>query len=117
MNTDKKLIDSLYKKYRRKPDTLDERGLHLLADYIVDEQGLEIDDDGIVFTDMDPLSPFKVIKLDNIYGVKDMGGLLAMVMHSSIIFFNKKTHEASVHIKQPTFADKMANILLKFRGR
>lgn len=110
MIADKKLIDSLYKRYRRRPDTLDERNLYLLADYIVDEQGLELDDDHIVFTGMDKNSPFREILLKNINGVEDLGGLLAIVLHSTIIFFNKSTHAASVHIRPLRMRDKLANI-------
>lgn len=111
MNTDKKLIDSLYKRFRRKPETLDERGLHLLADFIVEEQGIELDEDHIVFTEMAAISPFREILLNNIHGVADLGGLLAIVMHSSIIFFNKITHEATVHIKPASFGDRLAHML------
>ncbi|MCM1310097.1 MAG: hypothetical protein NC301_03610 [Bacteroides sp.] len=117
MKADKKLIESLYKTYRRKPETLDERGLYLLADYIVDEQGVEIDDDCIIFSEMDAVSPFRMIRLNNIHGVADLGGLLAIVMHSSIIFFNKTTHEASVHIKPLTLRDKLADKLSRFSSK
>lgn len=111
MTADSKLIESLYRRFRRRPATLDERGLHLLAGYIVDEQGLELDDDRLVFTEMEPMSPFREILLNNINGVADLGALLAIVMHSSIIFFNKTTHAASVHIKPNTLRDRLAHLL------
>lgn len=110
MIADKTLIEKLYKRFKKRPASLDERGLYLLADYMVDEQGLELDEDRVVFTKMDKLSPFREILLNNIHGVADLGGLLAIVMHSSIIFFNKTTQESTVHIKPMTFGDKLAHM-------
>lgn len=111
MKTDQDLINSLYKRHRKRPSTLGERGLHLLADFIVEESGMELDDDKILFTEMSETSPFRAIRLDNINGVEDLGGVLAIVMHSSIIFFNKSTHEASVHIKPLSFIDRLSHLL------
>lgn len=110
MTTNQKVIQQLYRRFRRRPSTLDERGLHLLADYIIDEQGIELDEDRIVFTGMEPTSPFREIPLNNIHGVADLGKLLAIVFHSSIIFFNKQSHEATVHIKPPTLRDRLAHL-------
>ncbi len=107
MTNDQQLIRSLYKRFSRRPSTLDERQLHLLADFIVEQRGLELDDDRLIFTEMEPLSPFREIRLDNINGVADLGKLLAIVMHSSIIFLNKETLAATVHLKPPTFADRL----------
>lgn len=111
MTTDQKIIRQLYRRFHRRPATLDERGLHLIADHIVDEQGIELDDNRIVFTEMDCMSPFKEILLDNIHGVVDLGKLLAIVLHSSIIFFNKQTHETSVHIKPASLRDRLTHLL------
>ncbi len=111
MMSDKKLIDSLYKRYHRRPDTLDERHLYLLVDFIVDEQGVELNDDRIVFTGIDEHSPFREIRLNNINGVEDLGGWLAIVLHSTIIFFNKDTHEVSVHIRPISLRDRLSSIL------
>ena len=99
MTTDSQIIKSLYKRFGRRPSTLDERCLYLLADMIVEQRGLELDGENIVFTMVDKASPFRSIPLDNINGVADLGGLLAVVLHSSIIFINKETMAASVHIR------------------
>lgn len=109
MNGNNNIIQSLYKRYRKKPNSLDGRNLYLLADYMVDEQGLELDEDCVIFTGMDKASPFREILLNNIHGVEDLGALLAIVMHSSIIFFNKTTHEATVHIKPASLRDKIVH--------
>lgn len=108
MTADNALITDLYKRFRRCPPSLDERGLHLLADYIVDARWMELDDDRIVFSGMDKSSPFREILLRNINGVTDLGQLIAIVMHSSIIFFNKHSGEASVHLRQPSRLELLA---------
>lgn len=99
MKADSNLTDSLYRRFRRRPESLEERGLYLLADNIIEQDGMTLDGDRLVFSEMDAASPLRSIVLDNIHGVADLGGLLAIVMHSSIIFFNKSTHETSVHLK------------------
>lgn len=100
MRADNKLIDSLYRRFSRRPESLEARGLYLLADNIIDRNGLDLEGDRLIFSEMDATSPLRSILLDNIHGVADLGELLAIVMHSSIIFFNKATHETTVHLKQ-----------------
>lgn len=108
MITDRQLIKTLYKRFRRRPATLDARRLDLLADFIVDGRGLELDDNRIVFTSMEPSSPFRAIPLDNIHGVADLGKLLAIVLHSCIIFLNRQTLDVTVNIKPLTFSDRLS---------
>lgn len=99
MNNNHELIKSLYRRFRRKSVSLDDRHLDLLCDNIVDQNGLELDDDSIVFCSMPDNAPLKRIRLDNINGVAEFGPTVAIVMHSSIIFFNRVTHETSVNLR------------------
>lgn len=99
MNIDRKLIDDLYRRFRRRPSTLDERNLRLLADFIVEERGISLEADSLVFTESAPDSPVREILLENINGVADLGRHIAIVLHSSIIFFNKDTLQTSVHLR------------------
>lgn len=99
MDISSDLIDGLYKRFPRRPATLDERNLRLLADYIVEDRGVSLCDDRIVFTEMSADSPFREILLENIHGVADLGNMLAVVLHSSIIFLDCRTLEAFVHVK------------------
>lgn len=99
MNSDQQLIRSLYKRFNRRSASLDDRRLDLLCDNIVDQHGLELDDDCIVFSAMEPDAPLRSIRLDNIHGVAELGDVLAIVLHSSIIFFNRRTLRTSVHLK------------------
>lgn len=99
MNTNRDIIKSLYRQFRRKSASLDDRHLDLLCDNIVDQNGLELDDDSIVFTSMPDNAPLKRIRLDNINGVAEFGPSVAIVLHSSIIFFNRLTHETTVNLR------------------
>lgn len=111
--TDQELINSLYKRFGHQPATLDERHFDLLADYIVDGRGIELDDDIIIFTHIAGKSPLRRIPLRNINGVADLGGLLAIVLHSAIIFFNKQTLAVTVHLRHLTFTQRLK---LKIKG-
>ena len=101
MNSDRKLIDSLYKRFNRRSASLDDRRLDLLCDNIIDRRGLELDDDCIVFSAMEPDAPLRSIRLDHIHGVAELGDVLAIVLHSSIIFFNRRTLRTTVDLKPP----------------
>lgn len=93
------IIKSLYKKFKRQPSDLDGRHLDLLCDNIVDQRGIELDDDCLVFTDMTEDAPLRRIRLDHIYGVQEIGGWLAIVLHSSILFFHPQTLQTQVHLR------------------
>lgn len=99
MNNPDELIRSLYRRFRRKSAGLDGRHLDLLCDNIVDQNGLELDDDCIVFTTMPEDAPLRRIALDNINGVAELGPTVAIVLHSSIIFFNRLTLETTVNLR------------------
>ena len=109
MTGNDKLIKSLYKRFRRRSASLDLRRLDLLCDNIIDRRGLELNDDRIVFTAMPANAPLRSIRLDHIRGVAEVEQCLAIVLHSSIIFFNRSTLQISVHIKQPSLLDRLMN--------
>lgn len=99
MNIDRQIIDSLYRRFPRRPATLDERNLRLLADYIVDDNGVSLCDDRLIFTGMESGSPFREIMLEHVHGVIDMHTHIAIVLHSSIIFLDRATLRAHVHLR------------------
>lgn len=99
MTINEELTKDLYRRFRHRSATLDGRNLHLIADFIVDDRGVTLEDDSLIFTETPPGSPFRAILLENINGVADLGKLLAIVLHSSIIFLNKETLQTSVHLR------------------
>lgn len=110
MTGNDKLIKSLYKRFRRRTSSLDQRRLDLLCDNIIDRRGLELNDDRIVFSAMPANAPLRSIRLDHIRGVAEIEQYLAIVLHSSIIFFNRTTLQIAVHIKPPTLLERVANL-------
>lgn len=106
----KQVIDDLYKKYRRMPKRLDDRHLGLLVEYAIDnDETVSLEGDKLVFNQLDACSPFREIELERIHGVENFDNVLAVVLHSSIIFINKQTGATNVHLKlNPTsFGDKL----------
>lgn len=110
MTGNDKLIKSLYKRFRRRTSSLDQRRLDLLCDNIIDRRGLELNDDRIVFSAMPANAPLRSIRLDHIRGVAEVEQYLAIVLHSSIIFFNRATLQIAVHIKPPTLLERVTNL-------
>ena len=50
----KKVIDAIYKKYRRRPASPDELNIPLLFEKLPEEAGVEIDGNHIIFNSIDP---------------------------------------------------------------
>ncbi len=111
MTGNDKLTRSLYRKFNRRKSTLDQRRLDLLCDNIIDRRGIELNDDRIIFTAMPAGAPLRSIRLDHIRGVAELGDSLAIVLHSSIIFFNRTTLQITVHLKPPTLLDRLRHLL------
>ncbi len=108
-------IKELYKKFRRRPKRLEDRNLSLLVDYALDTDALDMDGESLVFTHMDPTSPFREIGLERVHGVADFPEAVAIVLPNSIIFINKRDLSTHVHIKQaPTsLIDRIRYIMAK----
>lgn len=92
-------IKELYRRFKHRPKRLEDRNLSLLVDYALDTDALDMDDEVIVFTRMDPSSPFREIDLENIHGVADFPEAVAIVLRNSIIFINKRDLSTYAHIK------------------
>lgn len=99
----KKAIKEVYKKYGKKPKSIDCLDVGLLFGAVADVHNLEIVDEKIVIGSIEPSSYFHKIALSRVYGIVNFEETVAIVLHSSIIFLNKLEPQVSVHIKpQPT---------------
>ena len=99
----KQVINTLYKKYRKltkSPDCLD---FALLFDYVVEHHNITIDleNDCLIINSLEPTSIFHRIPLSRIHAIVPFEEWVAIVLHSSIIFLNKKSSKVSVNIKMP----------------
>lgn len=106
----KKVIDELYRKYRRRPDSIDSLDIPLLFEHASDNHDLQIDADGnLIIGSIDERSPFREIALRNVNGITHFDDTLAIVLHSSILFLNKHDQGVNVHIRteQPSIWERL----------
>lgn len=109
----RKVIKTLYNKYKKLPPSPDCLDMALLFDAASQHHNITIDMDGPVDTlkimSIDSSSPFHNIALDRIHAIVPFEEWVAIVLHSSIIFLNRKSSKVSVHIRTepPTMWEKV----------
>lgn len=105
----KKVIDSIYKKYRRRPQSPDELNIPLLFEKLPEEAMIEIDENNIIINSIDSSSPFHSIPVSHIHAIIEFDEAVAIVLHSSIIFLSKDDGTAHVHLKEmhPSIIDRI----------
>ena len=115
----KQVIDTLYKKYKRRPESPDCLDMPLLFEAASEHHNVSIDMEGpvdsLIIRSVDPHSPFHRIPLEKIHAIVPFEEWVAIVMHSSIIFLNRKSSKVSVHIKpiKPSLTDRLKGLLPK----
>lgn len=109
----KKVIDSIYKKFRKRPVSPDELDIPLLFEKVPIETAIEIDGDQLVINSIESSSPFHSIPVSHIHAIIEFDEAVAIVLHSSIIFISKEDGSVHVHLKDigPTFIDRVKSIL------
>lgn len=99
----KKVIQTLYKKYRKQPESPDCLDIPLLFDCASAHHNVTIDMDGpvdsLVIRSIDPDSPYHRIALDRINAIVPFEEWVAIVLHSSIIFMSRNSPKVSVHVR------------------
>ncbi len=109
----KKVIDTIYKKYRKLPESPDFLDMPLLFDYADEHHNISIDMDGsvdsLVIGSIERDSPFHRIPLEKIHAIVPFEEWIAIVLHSSIIFLNRKSNKVSIHIRthKPTLMERI----------
>ena len=103
-----KVIDALYKQYSKAPKSLDCLDMPLLFDAAGAHHDISVDMDDnmngeLVINSIDPASPFHRLP------IVPFEKWVAIVMHSSIIFLNRKDNSVSVHLKpvEDSFMDRL----------
>lgn len=113
----KQVIDTLYKKYRKLPKSIDCLDFGLLFDSVAGQHDLSVDmdSDSLIIRSLGERSPFYKIPLSRIHAIVPFEEWVAIVLHSSIIFLNKKSQKVSVHVKEPKLSiiDKVRMALAK----
>lgn len=95
----KKVIDTLYKKFKKRPETPDELDIPLLFEKVPGDASIEIDGDRLVFNSIESSSPFHAIPICNIHAIVEFDEAVAVVLPNSILFISKDDGAMSVHLK------------------
>ena len=94
----KKVIAQLYKQFPKPPKSADELNIGLLFDYCFDNHGIVIDENELFIGSVDPHSPFSCLPLRLIHEIVEFENVVAIVLHSSIIFLNKEDSGVNIHL-------------------
>lgn len=99
-----KVIDTLYKQYSKAPKSLDCLDMPLLFDAAGEHHNVSVDMDDnmnaeLVIGSVDEKSPFHRLPMHRIHAIVPFEEWVAIVMHSSIIFLNRKDNKVSIHLK------------------
>lgn len=105
----KKLIDSIYKKFKRPPGSPDELDIPLLFERLPDDASIEIDGNSLIINSVDPTSPFHSIPIGHIHAILEFDEAIAIVLPNSILFISKEDGAVNVHIKDvgPSIFDRI----------
>lgn len=96
----KKVIDSLYKKYNSRPDSVFDLDLSLLFDYLIENHGIELNEESLIINSVSPDSPFHIIPLRHIHAIVEFADDIAVILPTSIIFLRKHDASVNIHIKE-----------------
>ena len=115
----RKVIEALYKKYNTVPPSPDCLDIPLLFESASENHNISIDIDdpvdSLVIGSIAPDSPFHRIPMERIHAIVPFEEWIAIVLHSSIIFLNRKSPKVSVHIRMepPTLVERVKSIFKK----
>lgn len=104
-----KVIETIYKKYSKRPSSIDQLNIPLLFEAAHESHAIEIKGHDLVINSQDVLSPFHTIDLNRVHAILDFDRYIAVVLHSSIIFISKNSNEIHIHLKavKPSFTDRV----------
>ena len=96
------VIDTLYRKFSRKPSSPDSLDIDLLFALPADTHNVEIDHDAnLIINSISPDSPFHCIPLANIHAIVNFEDEVAIVLHSTLVILEKGTSKVFIHINPP----------------
>ena len=108
----KKVIDSIYKKFKKAPASPDELDIPLLFEKVPEAASIEIDNDKLVINSVDPDSPFHEIPISYIHAILEFDEAVAIVLPNSIQFLSKDDGSLHVHLKDvgPSILDRLRQL-------
>lgn len=110
----REIVDTLYKKYKKPPKSVDLLNLSLLFDYAATHHNIFInpETEELTIGSIDPTSPFHALPIKRINAIVPFEEWVAIVMPASIIFLNRKNSKAAIDIKplKPSLLDRLKGI-------
>ncbi|MFG6422866.1 MAG: hypothetical protein K1V71_00470 [Paramuribaculum sp.] len=110
-----KVIDTIYRKYKKRPASPYDLNIGLLFAPEMDCHNISIDGDNISIGSVKPDSPFHTIALERIHAILEFERHVAIVLPASIIFLQKDAPGINIHMKalRPNLMDRIRS---KFAG-
>ena len=97
-----KVIDQLYKTYRKPPACADDLDIGILFEHLILFHDIAIEDHAnLIINSLPESSPFHTIPLSHIHAIVEFENKVAIVLHASIIFLNKTDNRSHVHVRMP----------------
>lgn len=105
----KEVIKEIYKKYSKRPSSPDELNMPPLFEGAHPSHGIVIDNDRLFINSIPANSIFHSVPLKNINAILEFESVVAIVLHSSIIFLSKNDNKNYVNFKpmELSFIDKL----------
>lgn len=97
---DRKVIEEIYRRYRKPPKDLKKLEVALLYDRALKPLRLEVDSRRIVVGALPEDSPLHEIPLERINGILAFESDVAIVLRSSILFLSREGKGARLHVKE-----------------
>ncbi len=110
----KEVIKNLYKKYPRRARSVDDLDIAMLFETVGEMHNINIDieTNALTIGSIDPKSIFHTIPLSHVHAFVPFEEWTAIVLHSSIIFLNRRNPNVSVHLKpvSPSLSDRLRGV-------
>lgn len=110
----RQVIETLYKKYRKAPKSIDMLNLSILFEYAAQHHNIFIDPEAetLLIGSIDPASPFHTIYISRINAIVAFEEWVAIVLPASIIFLNRTNNKVAIDIRsvRPSLLDRLLGI-------
>lgn len=108
---DEKVIQEIYKKYRKPHKNYDDLRLDYFLSMLGEHHDIENDGFEIVLKDVEEFNPFRRFLIRSLNAVLEFDKLIAFVFKNHILFVSKEDKQLHVHIKpedtKPSLLDRI----------
>ena len=111
----KQTINEIYRKYKKRPKSVEDLNISLLFEAAHPSHGIEIIGNMLRINSIPSSSPFYELSLSAIHGIIAFEQHIAIVLHSSILFLNRYDDGVNAHIKplKPSLLSRLTHIFTR----